>query len=631
MGSLKFRLALASALLIALSVGVTVAHSVREVELRTESVIIGSNLGAAELAATLSENVSERQRALEAAARAWPRGQVADTAHVESFLGHQTVLLALFDKILIEPKGGLSIGHWSASLVAPPVTSEVELDAQDIAMSISLPSSEPDPPVLIGKLKLRSSNYLSRIAKAAQLDDLHVQTIVANQQGHILAHADDKWLLSVIDVYPSLEQATAQWRRQGSPLEAHAWTERFGNQFVAMAAVPGTDWMLFRLGSHEALKNEANQTLIRIIGLGASVGLIGALTIFGLMAWLLGPLDTLRRRSLLALDPAQPPQLDWPETGGEIGELSRVLRYVSEQLALSQTEMQQSLQRMRSVLVYAPVGIGFTTEDRFELASSQLESMLGYEPGGLDCPWSALLAPEAPRQELQEAAEAAFRAGKSFEAEVPLLRSDGSTLWVQVHGAAVFGDKRRTIWIVSDATDSRRQLQDLTWNATHDSLTELINRREFERLLSLLLLERRRHDVASALFIDLDHFKQVNDGAGHAEGDLVLKAVAQVLREGVRSEDSVARLGGDEFAVLLPRCAIVQALKIAEQLRESIAKQGVCKSNPSLGVTASIGVVEIEVHHQTLEEVLDAADRACYAAKRKGRNAVCSATVPIHG
>ena len=208
---------------------------------------------------------------------------------------------------------------------------------------------------------------------------------------------------------------------------------------------------------------------------------------------------------------------------------------------------------------------------------------------------------------------------------MPLRRRDGSTLWARVQGAAVHGGQRRTIWIASDATDARQQREDLTRIATSDPLTELFNRREFDRQLSELLKNQRR-DTDCALFIDLDHFKQINDGAGHAAGDQILKVVAKALQSHVRSHDVVARVGGDEFAVLLRGCPMERALEIAERMRSQVERDGVCAAQPALRVTASIGVVEIGARDHSLADVLHSADQACYAAKHAGRNAVRAAT-----
>lgn len=627
MDSLKLRLALASALLIALSVAITVFLSVRDVLNRTELTIVESNLGAAQFAATLSKNLVEHQRALAAAAQGWPRGQAADPDQIRSFLERQDVLRVLFNEVWIAPSGSLPTGSFGEPQVAPPANGASGTDTPGIVLSRPLPVGQLHPPVLAGVLRVHSSNFLSSLARAAMLDDLHVHTIVADQHGRVLAHADEQRLMTQVDDDPRLSQAVARWRQQGSPLEPAPWTERYGEQFVAMAAVPGTDWMVFRLGETEALFGEAGRAITRTIALGIGVGLAGALAIFGFTAWLLRPLGALRRRALLALDPVQPAAQGWPDAGGEVGELSRVLRHVSKQLAASRADIEQTLQKMQAMLAHAPVGIAFTNEGRLELASSKLEEMLGYDRGDLDCPWEKLLCSEEPAETLRQAAQAAFRARRGFEVEMPLRRRDGSAMWTRLQGAAVRGSLRRAIWIISDATELRRQREDLMWRAAHDSLTELVNRREFERRLGDLVTDRRRREAACALFIDLDHFKQVNDGAGHAAGDIILKKVAHVLRDCVRSGDTVGRLGGDEFAVLLPACGLDRAVLIAEEMRRGVAHEGVCDSDPALGVTASIGVVEVDGRDWALADVLEAADQACYAAKHAGRNVVRCAAI----
>jgi len=622
--SLKLRLAIAGALVIALSVAGTVTHAIREMQERTEASIIDSNLGAAQLAATLSANVIDRQRALSAAAHEWPRAQPADEGRTELFLGRQGVLRSLFNEIMVVPDDAVAAGERTVPFVPPEGEGLAATGHVAVLLAIPLPTASR-PALLAGSLRLQSRNFLSSIAGAARLDDANIGTIVADRQGRVLAHADPQRLMTRVDDDPLLQSAVARWRGQGSPLEPAPWTARFGEHFVAMAAVPGTDWMVFRVADTETLFGDAVRSMMRIVLLGVSIGLAGALAIFGIAAWFLRPMSRLRQRAGRTLDVDQSPSEGWPEAGGEVGELSRVLRDVSVRLTASRLDMEQSLQRMQAVLTHAPVGIGFTNESRFDLVSEELECMLGHETGGLrDASWQAILSPEAPGEALRDAAEAAFRQGRNFEAEVPLHRRDGSTLWARVHGAAVQGMRQRRIWIVSDATDARRQREVLMWNATRDPLTDLINRREFERQLAQMVGDRRR-DPACALFIDLDHFKAVNDGAGHAAGDAILKRIAQALQKRVRAGDSVGRLGGDEFAVLLRRCDLPQGLRIAEQIRACVQVHGICDVDPALRVTASVGVVAIDAGHRSLAEVLEAADSACYAAKHAGRNAVRSA------
>jgi diguanylate cyclase (GGDEF)-like protein/PAS domain S-box-containing protein len=623
--SLKTRLAVAGALLIALSVAATVAYSVREAQTHTEQSIIDSNLGVARIAATLSSSVIEHQRALAAAAAAWPQGESSSAGRTRAFVAGQGVLRTLFNDVLVVPADALPIPVRDGPVVTPPIPDFTERGAVDVLVACTLPDSGAKPLVLVGALHLGSDNFLSTIARVAQPDDPDVRTVVADEQGRTLAHADPRRLMTAVESDPVLRPAVQRWQQQGRPMEPAPWTGRLGDQFVAMAAVPGTDWMVFRIAGAEALFGKASRSIARTVMLGAGVGLAGAAAIFAVTAWFLLPMSRLRQRALRALDRSQPPGDDWPDATGEVGELTAVLKHVSEQLASSRDDTERSLQKMQAVMAYSPVGIGFTDEERLELVSSQLERLLGYEAGELvGASWHALVSPEISQDDARDAAEAAFRQGLAFETELPLRHRDGSILWAHVQGAAIEGQgtRRRLIWIVSDATDARRQRETLVWNATRDPLTELVNRREFDQQLDKVVSDRRRHDRASALFIDLDHFKKVNDNAGHAAGDALLRRIAQVLRERTRAQDTVARLGGDEFAVLLRGCALDRALSIADQIRQQVEIQGVCDTDSSLRVTASIGVVEIDAAHRSLAEVLAAADRACYAAKHAGRNAV---------
>lgn len=629
--SLKARLAVAGALLIALSVSATVAYSAREAQSFTEQSIIDSNLGASRIAATLSSTVIEHERALTAAAKSWPSGEPADAARIGAFLERQQVLGAMFDHVEVLDAGDVPIRVDTGPVVTPPVVPARTRRTADVLLACPLTRSGGTQVLLAGVLHLGADNFLSQIASGAQADDSDARTVVADAQGRVLAHADARRLMSDVGDDPALKLAVERWRMQGTPMEPAPWTGRLGDRFVAMAAVPGTDWMVFRTASADALFGKSTRSIARTVGLASAVGLAGAASIFGVTAWFLLPMSRLRRRALLALDRAQPPGEGWPSASGEVAELSDVLKHVSEQLASSRNDIERTLQKMQAVLAHAPVGIAFTDDERVELAGSRLEHLLGYDAGDLTgARWRELVSPVTSRDGARAAAEAAFHAGQAFETELPLRRRDGSTFWAHVQGAAIQyrnGAAQRMIWIVADATDARRQRKKLEWSAAHDPLTDLINRREFDRQLEKVVADRRRRDLSAALFIDLDYFKQVNDRAGHAGGDMLLRRIARVLREQTRKEDAVARLGGDEFAVLLNGCPLEQALAIAQEIRKQVEVEGFCETDPSLRVTASIGVVEIDLAQRSLAEVLEAADQACYAAKHAGRNAVRHASL----
>ena len=163
----------------------------------------------------------------------------------------------------------------------------------------------------------------------------------------------------------------------------------------------------------------------------------------------------------------------------------------------------------------------------------------------------------------------------------------------------------------------------LAYHASHDPLTGLLNRLEFESRLKSALqtadTQQRQHVV---MFLDLDQFKIVNDTCGHAAGDRLLRQVSTLLKEQMRDGDSLARLGGDEFGVLLENCPMQDAVRIADELRMCIADFRFVNDDRSFSIGASIGVVQVADGMLNLTEVLSAADAACYMAKEKGRNRV---------
>jgi diguanylate cyclase (GGDEF)-like protein len=161
----------------------------------------------------------------------------------------------------------------------------------------------------------------------------------------------------------------------------------------------------------------------------------------------------------------------------------------------------------------------------------------------------------------------------------------------------------------------------LTWQASHDWLTGLSNRRAFEARLQGEL-DTIASDSLSLILVDLDQFKAVNDSCGHLAGDRLLCQISQLLQQDRRSRDLVARLGGDEFGLILPQCSPSKAVDIAERLRRSLELFSFVWDDRCFAVTASIGVSCIAGGGTTLEEAMRRADAACYRAKEKGRNRV---------
>ena len=199
---------------------------------------------------------------------------------------------------------------------------------------------------------------------------------------------------------------------------------------------------------------------------------------------------------------------------------------------------------------------------------------------------------------------------------------------IGIEGSAVpilsrSGDIVGAVAVLRDVSHERKLTRQLSWQSTHDTLTGLINRREFETLLARALAASKKNDqVHALLYMDLDQFKIINDTCGHEAGDVLLQRLSRLLQTQMRDGDILARLGGDELGILLPDCEPVQALSSAEQIRQSIKQFRFVWEQRSFELGISIGLVHIDKSSKSMTELLIAADQACYQAKEQGRNRI---------
>ncbi|RFP12858.1 MULTISPECIES: EAL domain-containing protein [unclassified Duganella] len=207
-----------------------------------------------------------------------------------------------------------------------------------------------------------------------------------------------------------------------------------------------------------------------------------------------------------------------------------------------------------------------------------------------------------------------------------LVTREGRHIAVEESAAPIWSDTGEllgAVVIFRDVSHERKLSKQLSWNASHDTLTGLINRREFEvQIAAVLHSAKEENHVHALLYMDLDQFKIVNDTCGHTAGDLLLQLLSKMLQTQMRDSDILARLGGDELGVLLPHCPPDQALLIADQLRQSIKNFRFVWDHHTFELGVSIGLVEINHHSKSMTALLIAADQACYLAKERGRNRV---------
>ena len=195
---------------------------------------------------------------------------------------------------------------------------------------------------------------------------------------------------------------------------------------------------------------------------------------------------------------------------------------------------------------------------------------------------------------------------RSVEISVTPLRFDGK-------------DIQGLVIVLHDTSELRGLTRQMTYQASHDALTGLINRREFERRLQEAMDSAQTGDAAHALcYLDLDRFKVVNDTCGHTAGDNMLREVASLIRETVRDSDTVGRIGGDEFALLLVGCPLEKARQICDNVVRSVNEYRFVWKDKIFNIGVSIGLVEIGRDSGSIEDIMSAADSACYVAKKQG-------------
>ena len=235
---------------------------------------------------------------------------------------------------------------------------------------------------------------------------------------------------------------------------------------------------------------------------------------------------------------------------------------------------------------------------------------------------------EVTGKPIKNLAEKVLHSGRIFKwsNHTVLIARDGTEYAIDHSAAPIHNHEGEIIGVVllfHEVTQSRKLANKLSWQATHDALTGLFNRREFERqIIEAIASARKKNQQHTLCYIDLDQFKVVNDICGHFAGDRLLCQLTTILKKQIRSTDTLARLGGDEFGLLLDQCSLEKGTQVAEILRKLIQDFHFTWQDKTFSLSASIGLVTIDDDTQDLTNLLSCADSACYAAKDKGRNCV---------
>jgi diguanylate cyclase (GGDEF)-like protein/PAS domain S-box-containing protein len=299
-----------------------------------------------------------------------------------------------------------------------------------------------------------------------------------------------------------------------------------------------------------------------------------------------------------------------------------------------QQEEELSAQKELAETTLASIGDAVITTDpmgkvrSLNRVAEQLTGWRDAEARGKDARVLLRLIDERNGKELDNPVHRCLQWGKPIGVSnhSQLISRDGRRIAVEDSVAPIWSREGRVLGAVAvfrDVSHERQLAREVRWQAAHDALTGLINRREFEGLIGRALASAKEEGHHHALlYLDLDRFKLVNDTCGHAAGDALLQTLSRMLQSHMRESDTLARLGGDELGVLLSHCRLQRALELAEGLRQAVKDFRFVWTDRTFELGVSIGLVEIAPDSKSTTELLVAADQACYLAKESGRNRI---------
>lgn len=286
--------------------------------------------------------------------------------------------------------------------------------------------------------------------------------------------------------------------------------------------------------------------------------------------------------------------------------------------------LEKTSTELNAILENAMVGIAFIREQRLMRVNQKFESLFNCDRNDIEGESALCLYPDQQAfEQLCEQADRMLMRGRSFETQVEMTRLSGEPFWCQIATQVLDPDNpaEGSIWLFEDVTRERENEARLTRLASIDTLTGLPNRAVFnDRLEHALHRSHRQSQRLAVCFIDLDHFKNINDSLGHKAGDVLLYEVAKRLRSCVREGDTVARLGGDEFTVILEEIRSAQYVgKVAEKLLATISMTYFIE-NTEVNISPSIGISLYPADGRDVDILVRNADAAMYHAKSSGRN-----------
>ncbi|WP_245748339.1 sensor domain-containing diguanylate cyclase [Vreelandella subterranea] len=473
-----------------------------------------------------------------------------------------------------------------------------------------------------GVVSLDSGGLFDRLSRIRLGDEGYAG--VATASGKILYHPNRDLIMSHVPdeaFNPWLNLALDGWEGEsiGTLLNGQLGFQSYGQVWPA-------NWVVgLYLPSDQALA-PLNGFLQRLWWLGIALTLLMLPVLWLILRRMLSPLKHLAKQ-IGQVGRGERKRVELGTRMHELQHVAGTFNRVEDERQVLMSNLQEREAFLDSVLNATPQGMFVANFDgEITYMNPALLGMLDIQP---NTPMNAWLR-QIHADDLSGAKDMwqhSLKSGSDFVRQLRFIRNDKETLWLDIHARVVMlsqgGHSLGLVGVVKDITERREQEAIQRWEAEHDPLTGLLNRRGFERRLDDAFADFQKTSTPSALLLfDLDHFKPINDEGGHALGDEMLRRIAQVVAWEVRRSDHVARQGGDEFGVLLPSCTLSQARKIAESLCQSVGEISVVHEGKEYSVTLSIGVTTFHEDDGSTDDAVARADAGSYAAKDNGRNGV---------
>jgi diguanylate cyclase (GGDEF)-like protein/PAS domain S-box-containing protein len=455
--------------------------------------------------------------------------------------------------------------------------------------------------------------------------------LIVDRQGRVKASSDPSLFNLVLNDAASRQLLEGESPRQlwhedmvDTAVDILAGKERIGRARVILNATPVKAEL-------EAVTRKGVAYTVFAILLGGLVAWLVVRTMTERLARLSNAADHVAAGSLEV-------ELRTDQGRDEVSRLTRdfiemVRSLASDRQKRDEAEALLFAEKERAQVTLASIGDGVITTDvagRIEFLNSVAENLTGWttaDAAGRPLDKVFRIINETTRETVPNPVELVLKNGVvvGLANHTVLIRRDGAELNIEDSAAPIRDGDGNIVGVVlvfHDVTKAHEMAKQMGWAATHDSLTGLFNRAEFERRLTKLLARTGAGNQHALLYIDLDQFKVVNDTCGHAAGDQLLCQVASSMHDRLREADTLARLGGDEFGVLLENCPASKAREIAEDILGAVRDLRFVWDDKSFLIGASIGMVPVAGENLDGTRLLSAADTACYAAKDEGRNRV---------